>query len=67
MTNPNLWNQLLVWPIINVLMAIYKFFELLHVPGPLGFAVIGLTIVIRLLLYPLMQAQIKSSQKTHKL
>ena len=32
-------------------------------PGPLGFAVIGLTIVIRLLLYPLMNAQMKSAKK----
>lgn len=63
MTSPNLWNQLLVWPIINILMALYKLFEWLHVPGPLGFAVIGLTIIIRLLLYPLMQAQLRSAKK----
>ena len=63
MTDPNLWNQLLVWPIINTLMALYKLFEWLHVPGPLGFAVIGLTIAIRLILYPLMQAQLRSAKK----
>jgi YidC/Oxa1 family membrane protein insertase len=67
MTNPNLWNQLLVWPIINVLMALYKAFEFLHVPGPLGFAIIGLTIIIRLVLYPLMQAQMKSAKKMSSL
>jgi len=67
MTNPNLWNQLLVWPIINILIALYKGFEFLHIPGPLGFAVIGLTILIRLLLYPLMQAQLKSAKKMAKL
>jgi YidC/Oxa1 family membrane protein insertase len=63
MTDPNLWNQLLVWPIINVLLALYKVFELLGVPGPLGFAVIGLTVVIRVVLYPLMQAQLRSAKK----
>jgi YidC/Oxa1 family membrane protein insertase len=63
MTNPNIWNQLLIWPIVNVLVALYKGFEYLHIPGPLGFAVIGLTILIRLLLYPLMQAQLKSAKK----
>jgi YidC/Oxa1 family membrane protein insertase len=63
MQNPTLWNQLLVWPIVNVLIALYKGFEYIHVPGPLGFAVIGLTIVIRLLLYPLMNAQMKSAKK----
>jgi YidC/Oxa1 family membrane protein insertase len=67
MTNPNLWNQLLVWPIVNILIALYKGFEFLHIPGALGFAVIGLTIVIRLLLYPLMQAQLKSAKKMAKL
>lgn len=63
MTDPNLWNQLLIWPIVNVLVAFYKLFEWLHVPGPLGFAIIGMTVVIRLLLYPLMQAQLKSAKK----
>lgn len=67
MTNPNLWNQLLIWPIINLLMAFYKLFVSLHVPGPLGFAVIGLTVSIRLLLYPLMAAQLKSAKKMQKL
>ncbi len=63
MTNPTLWNQLFVWPIVNVLVALYKLFEWLHIPGPLGFAVIALTILIRLLLYPLMAAQMKSAKK----
>lgn len=67
MTNPTLWNQLLVWPIINLLMALYKFFEWLHIPGPLGFAVIGLTISIRFLLYPLMASQLKSAKKMQQL
>lgn len=63
MNNPNLWNQILVWPILNVLIALYKLFEFLHVPGPLGFAVIGLTLIIRLILYPLMAAQLRSAKK----
>jgi YidC/Oxa1 family membrane protein insertase len=67
MTNPTLWNQLLVWPIINLLMVFYKFFEWLHIPGPLGFAVVALTIIIRLILYPLMAAQMKSAKKMQAL
>lgn len=63
MTNPTIWNQLLVWPITNLLMVFYKFCEWLHIPGPLGFAIILLTIVVRLILYPLMQAQLKSAKK----
>jgi len=67
MTNQTLWNQLLIWPIVNVLVALYKFFEWLHIPGPLGFAVIALTILIRFLLYPLMAAQMKSAKKMQQL
>jgi YidC/Oxa1 family membrane protein insertase len=67
MNNPSIWNQLLVWPIINILMAMYNFFEWMGVPGPLGFAVIGLTIVIRLILYPVMQAQLRSAKKMSSL
>jgi len=67
MTNPNLWNELLIWPIINVLVAFYKLFEWLHLPGPLGFSVLALTVVIRLLLYPLMAAQLQSAKKMQKI
>lgn len=63
MTNPTLWNQILIWPIVNVLAAFYKFFEWVHIPGPLGFAIILLTILIRLILYPFMNAQMKSAKK----
>lgn len=67
MNNPTLWNQILIWPIVNILMTFYKFFEWLHVPGPLGFAIIGMTITIRFLLYPLMQAQLTSAKKMSNL
>lgn len=67
MNNPTLWNQILIWPIVNILIAFYKLFEWLHVPGPLGFAIIGMTITIRFLLYPLMQAQLKSAKKMSNL
>ncbi len=63
MTNPNLWNQFLVWPILNLLVFFYKLMEWLHIPGPLGFAIILLTLAIRLILYPLMNAQLKSAKK----
>lgn len=63
MTNPNIWNQLLIWPITNVLVAFYKLFEYFHIPGPLGFAIIALTVTMRLILYPLMHMQLKSAKK----
>lgn len=67
MINATLWNQLLVWPIVNLLIAFYKLFEWLKIPGALGFAIILLTLVMRLLLYPLMTAQLKSARKMAKL
>ncbi len=45
------------------MIAFYKLCEFLHIPGPLGFAIILLTVTIRLILYPLMHAQLKSSKK----
>ncbi len=63
MDTPTLWNQLLVWPITNVLVFFYKIFEWVHIPWPLGWSVIALTVVIRLVLYPLMHAQMKSAKK----
>ncbi|MBP9814079.1 membrane protein insertase YidC [Candidatus Woesebacteria bacterium] len=67
MLDANIWNQLFMWPIINLLMAFYKIFEWAHIPGPLGFAVIALTIAIRFLLYPLMHAQLSSAKKMQNL
>ena len=67
MTNPNLFNQLLVWPILNVLMGVYHLLLLAHVPYTLGFAIIFLTIIIRIIVYPLTSAQLKTSQKMQKI
>lgn len=67
MTEPTLWNQLLVWPIMNILLVFYKIFESIGIPGPLGFAIIGATVAIRLLLYPLMAKQLQSAQKMQEL
>ena len=67
MTSPSLWNQLFVWPIVNLLVAFYKLFEFFGIPGALGFAIILLTVAIRLLLYPLMAAQLRSAKKMQNL
>jgi YidC/Oxa1 family membrane protein insertase len=63
MTNPNLWNQLLIWPLTNVLVGFYRLFEVLHIPWPLGWSVITVTLLVRLILYPLMNVQMKSAKK----
>src|SRR3972149_6390840 len=57
------WNTVFINPIVNLLVVFYKLFEWLHIPGPLGFAVIGTPIVIRVLPSPLMQTQLRSAKK----
>jgi YidC/Oxa1 family membrane protein insertase len=54
-------------PILNVLIAIYKGLLYFHVPYTLGFSIIGLTILIRLILYPFISSQLKASKKMQEL
>lgn len=67
MHDPNIWNQVLIWPILNIMIGFYKLFELLGAPGPLGFAIIAMTAVMRLILSPLMHAQMVSAKKMQKI
>ncbi len=62
--NPfDIFLPLLVYPIINVLVVIYHLLVLAHIPYALGFAIIGLTVVIRGILYPFTAAQLKAASK----
>ncbi|MFH0863795.1 MAG: YidC/Oxa1 family membrane protein insertase [Candidatus Gottesmanbacteria bacterium] len=67
MTDPSIFNQLLIWPILNLLLVFYKLFLLVKLPGAFGLAIIALTIFIRLLLSPLTNSQLKSTQKMQQL
>src|SRR3989344_3103154 len=67
MTDPNIFNYILVWPIINALIAVYKFLQMLGAHYTLGFSIIVLTILIRLILYPLTSSQLKASKKMQEL
>ncbi|MDO8583106.1 MAG: YidC/Oxa1 family membrane protein insertase [bacterium] len=57
------FNLVLIHPIINILLAIYNLFSVLHIPYALGFSIIGLTILIRFVLYPFTASQLKASMK----
>lgn len=59
----NIFNAVLIIPILNVLMAVYHLFLAIKVPGALGFSLILLTVIIRLILHPLTIKQLKSTQK----
>lgn len=58
---------ILVYPIINILVAVYKALFFLHIPYALGFSIIILTTIIRFAIYPLMSSQLKSSKKMQEL
>ncbi len=59
----NIFEIFLITPILNLLIVFYKALEVAHIPGALGLAIILLTVLIRLILWPLTTAQLKSTQK----
>lgn len=61
-----IFNILLVNPIINFLVIIYQGLSSLNVPYPLGFSIIILTIIVRLLMSPLIGKQTEISKKMQK-
>lgn len=63
----DIFNLIFTQPITNILLGIYQVLTSLGIPFALGFSIIVLTIALRLLMYPLMNAQIKSSKKMQEL
>lgn len=57
---------LLLNPITNALVASYKLLSLLGVPYALGFSIILFSILIKIVLWPLVSTQIKSTAKMQK-
>lgn len=58
---------LLAYPIINILVVIYQVLFFLNIPYALGFSIIVLTVIIRLILYPLTTTQLKATKKMQEL
>ncbi len=63
----NIFEILLVNPLINVLVAVFRGLSALNAPGALGFSIILSTAIIRLILYPFTAAQLKFSQKMQEI
>lgn len=63
----NIFDIILVNPILNLLLIVYHVLLLAHIPYALGFAIIGVTIIIRLFLAPLTASQLKASKKMQDL
>jgi YidC/Oxa1 family membrane protein insertase len=55
------WNSLLVYPILNVLVGLYK------ITGSLGVSIIGLTIIIRAILLPVVLPSMRDMKKQRDL
>jgi YidC/Oxa1 family membrane protein insertase len=67
MVSHNIFSTLFVFPILNLLVAFYKVFLFIKVPGAFGLAIIALTLFIRLLFHPFFKQQIETSQKMQDL
>ena len=62
-----IFNTLFTNPIVNLLVGLYQLLAGVGVPYAFGFAIITLTVVVRLLLYPFTAAQIKSAFQMQKI
>jgi YidC/Oxa1 family membrane protein insertase len=58
---------LLIQPIVNILVAFYQLLSWANIPHALGFAIILLTIFVRLLMYPLTTKQLQVSKKMQEM
>ena len=67
MIEPNFFNILFVIPILNLLVFLYNVFSFIEIPGAFGFAIIGLTIILRLLLHPFFKSQMETAKKMQEL
>ena len=62
-----MFDQILVYPLVNILVAVYQGLAFLHIPYSLGFSIILLTVLIRLVMYPMITSQLKASRKMQEL
>ena len=62
-----IFNTLFTNPIINLLVGLYQLLVSIGIPFAFGFAIIILTVVIRLILYPFTAAQIRSAFQMQKI
>lgn len=62
-----IFNTVLINPIINTLVAIYKLLLFTGLPFTLGFSIIILTVLVRLLIFPLITQQLISAKKMQEI
>ncbi len=67
MLKATLFNKIFTFPILTLLIAVYKLFLSLKIPGAFGFAIIALTALIRLILQPFFHQQMTTAKKMQEL
>ena len=63
MLQPNIFNTVFVFPILNLLVALYKLFLIVRIPGAFGFSIIALTMLVRGLFNPFFKQQMETARK----
>lgn len=63
----NIFTVLFINPVINLLVVVYQGLVMLHVPYAFGFAIILLSALFRILLFPLIASQLHTSKKMQEL
>ena len=63
MLQPNFFNTIFLFPILNLLIALYKLFSLIKLPGDFGWAIISLTVIVRIALHPFFKQQLETAKK----
>lgn len=63
----DIYNVLLFKPVLNLLIAILHVLQAVSMPGALGFSIIILTVLIKLILWPFTKSQVQSARKMMEL
>lgn len=67
MIKPGFFSSIFVIPILNILVLFYFIFEFLHIPFSFGFAIISLTVLVRIVLQPFFNQQMQTSKKMQEI
>lgn len=67
MLSPNIFNTILVFPILNILLFFHQIFLFIKLPGAFGLAIVSLTVLVRLVLHPFFKKQLETSKKMQDL
>lgn len=63
----NIFHVVFIQPILNILVAFYKLFLTIGLPGAFGFAIVAITILVRLVLHPFFKQQLDTAKKMQDL